>query len=247
MKKGPFYTKGDLQRVAEGDIPEHVAVIMDGNRRWETRENSSFSGHLAGANRLIEIVEAAQEIGVKILTVYAFSTENWARPKSEVELLFKIFKTYLQEHEKQMIEQGVRFDVIGDLSMLSSELQEKIACVKERTNHGKMIDFVVALNYGGRDEIRRGVKRVVRDCLEKKISIDGITEELISGYLDTARWKDPDLLIRTSGETRISNFLLWQLAYCEIYMTEVLWPDFNSQDLLKAIEIFQKRERRRGA
>lgn len=231
-------------------LPRHIAIIMDGNRRWAKRHflknRNPLGGHWVGADVLTTLVEAASDLGIKILTVYAFSTENWERSTLEVNTLLEILENSLNKQRPKMIQQGVRFHVIGDITPFPLSLKKSIQMSLCETEKGNQIDFVVALNYGGRDEIRRGIQKMIQEVVEGKLSKESITEETISHYLDTAPFGDPDLLIRTSGEERISNFLLWQLAYTELYVTETLWPDFTPRDLLKAVLDFQKRQRRRG-
>lgn len=250
-QKSLYYSESELALVQECAVPRHVGIIMDGNRRWAKRQVLSkitdpLVGHWTGANILIPIVEAASDLGVKALTVYAFSTENWLRPPHEVETLLHIFEVFLKENLLRMVEQGVRFQVIGDLTPFSESLKKEIYNTQEATQYGEGIDFVVALNYGGRDEVRRAVQAIAADVQKGILQQESITESLIAGYLDTAHVGDLDLLIRTSGEMRVSNFLLWQLAYAEIYITDVLWPDFTPRDLLQAVVAFQKRQRRVG-
>lgn len=251
-EKQTFFSAEEIIDLQKKTIPHHVAIIMDGNRRWGVKNffsnnpSSYEEGHWAGAKVLIEVVDAAQEIGIKVLTVFGFSTENWTRSQKEVELLFKICEVFLQENTPKMVEQGVRFTVIGDYCRFPDSLKSAISLSKEATKGGNKIDFVIALNYGGRDELKRAIIRIAEDCMRKELSPEQITEEVISDYLDTFLWQDPDLLIRTSGEHRISNFMLWQLAYSEIYVTDVLWPDFKPKDLLKAVRNFQERQRRLG-
>lgn len=229
-------------------VPHHVAIIMDGNRRWAKNNGYlSIFGHQKGADVLQEIVEFASGIGVKILTVYSFSTENWKRSKEEIDSLFSLFSSVLHRQSPRMVEQGVRLQTIGDLTRLPMHLQETLAEVKIKTNSCSNIELVLALNYGSRDEIRRAVTNLCQQCVEGKLSAEGISEKTISSYLDTALWPDPDLLIRTSGEVRLSNFLLWQLSYSEIYITDTLWPDFSTSNFLDAIKNYQKRERRLGS
>lgn len=228
-------------------IPKHIAIIMDGNRRWaKNRGMLPVVGHWHGAEALSKIVEDASSLGVKTLTVYAFSTENWNRSSEEVDSLMNLFKMYLTGQKERMVQEGVRLGTIGDLSRLSKNVRETLDEVREATSQGNKIDLVIAVNYGARDDIRRATKTIVQKCMEGKIQQEEITEKLIKQYLDTAPWGDPDLLIRTSGESRISNFLLWEISYAEVYITDVLWPDFNQHELLKAIAAFQKRERRIG-
>ncbi len=249
--KNRLYEAHEVASLHKSPIPHHVALIMDGNRRWERKQAvkgmpSLLGGHWAGARALVEIVEAAQELGIKVLTVYGFSTENWTRPRKEIDLLMQIFEAYLQANRQKMRNEGVRFDVIGDQTPLPESLRDEVKRTKEATKDGDQIDFIIALNYGGRDDMRRAIVKVGEACAQKKIMPEEITEELIGSFLDTSPWGDPDLLIRTSGECRISNFLLWQLAYAEIYVTDVLSPDFTPREFLKAIENYQRRQRRLG-
>lgn len=225
------------------NIPEHIAIIMDGNRRWARKRGlPPMMGHWEGAEVLMDVVRAASQLGVKTLTVYAFSTENWSRPTIEVEALMNIFEVYLKGKRDQMIQDGVRLDAIGNISGLPSRIQEAFYQTKKDTEPCDKINLVLAMNYGGRDEIRRATLKI----LEQKIAPENLTEELISRHLDTYLWGDPDLMIRTSGELRMSNFLLWQMSYAEIYITDVLWPEFCSKELLEAILVYQKRNRRIG-
>lgn len=228
-------------------IPYHVAIIMDGNRRWaKQKDMPSAFGHWKGAEVLTDIVKAASNLGIKILTVYAFSTENWLRNPSEVEYLMQLFENYLIQQKDSMIQEGVKLDAIGDLSKLPARLLKVFYDVKEATRNGNKIELVLALSYGGRDDILRGIKSIIDDCEAGKLSKDEITETVFSNYLDTKKWHDPDLLIRTSGEKRLSNFLLWQLCYTEVVITEELWPDFSSECLENAISEYRQRKRRKG-
>lgn len=228
-------------------VPEHVAIIMDGNRRWARQKRVPLmAGHWRGAEQLTEIVRAAKGLGIKVLTVYAFSTENWNRSPMEVKALMRLIKTYLKRQRQTMIEEGVRLSAIGNIGKLPPDVCEVLEETIEATQAGSKIDLVVALNYGGRDEMKRAVEAIIDDCLAKKISKEQVSEELISQYLDTAQFKDPDLLIRTSGESRLSNFLLWQASYSEVLVSDVLWPDFREKDLLEAVLEYQKRELRLG-
>lgn len=235
----------------EHPLPRHVAIIMDGNRRWMRHQyhgklGNLLDGHWTGAETLTKIVEAASCLGIKVLTVFGFSTENWGRSPEEIATLLQILQSYLKTNGEKMVQQGVRFHVIGDLAPFPASLKKTIELTCCMTAEGREIDFVVALNYGGRDDMRRAIQKLTEEMAAGRISKDSITEDLISEFLDTAPFGDPDLLIRTSGERRVSNFLLWQIAYTEVYMTETLWPDFSSQDLLKAVLDYQKRQRRRG-
>lgn len=242
-----IYSTKELSALNKNRIPEHVAIIMDGNRRWAKRFIfSPEKGHRQGAEVLTNIVDSSLELGIKTLTVYAFSTENWQRSKTEVTVLMKILKDYLIKQREPMIRDGVRLKTIGDLSRFSSDVKQVVKETAEATAHGKNIDLVLALNYGSRDEICRAFRSIVEDYDKKKIKKEEIDEKLVSSYLDTASWKDPDLLIRTSGELRISNFLLWQISYTEIFTTAILWPDFTPKHFLEAIIDFQQRERRLG-
>lgn len=237
------YNPEDLACIDLARIPQHIAIIMDGNRRWAKQKGlPAEMGHWEGAEVLTDIVRASAELGVKTLTVYAFSTENWNRPQREVEDLMNIFELYLMRKQESMVRDGVRLNAIGDLTRLPKRVLEAFYETKQRTAHGNKIQLLLALNYGGRDEIRRAVIKI----LEEKIEPDQITEECIARHLDTGPYGDPELLIRTSGEVRVSNFLLWQISYAEIVSTKTLWPDFSPKELLKTIETFQLRGRRLG-
>ncbi len=238
-----IYLHSELEELNLSYGPKHVAIIMDGNRRWAKEKGlPSAMGHWEGAEILIEIVLAGIELGIKTLTVYAFSRENWNRPNGEVDDLMDLFQLYLIRQKERMAREGIRLDAIGDLEGLPQKVLDALNESKKSTEHCARINLVLALNYGGRDEIKRAVVKMV----EEKIAPDQITEKSIAKYLDTSRFGDPDLLIRTSGEMRMSNFLLWQISYTEIYSTEVLWPDFSAKELLKAVLSFQKRHRRLG-
>lgn len=228
-------------------IPHHVAIIMDGNRRWaKQRGLPVMAGHWKGAEALTHIIPIASALGIKVLTVYAFSTENWGRSEDEVEALMDLFKIYLLRQKSQMIQEGVRLATIGDLSRLPLSVLETVEECKAATAGGTKIDLVLALNYGGRDDIRRATLAILEDCQKGKLTKEALSEEVFSTYLDTAEWGDPELLIRTSGEQRLSNFLLWQISYSEVYITDVLWPEFREQDLVRALKEYQQRERRLG-
>lgn len=238
-----IYSLEDLSLINPLKMPRHVAIIMDGNRRWARQKGlPPMMGHWEGAETLTEVLRAASELGIKTVTVYAFSTENWGRAQNEVEDLMEIFELYLVSKKETMIKDGVRLDAIGDLSRMPEKVKEAFHETKKATEGCDKINLVLALNYGGRDEICRAVRKMI----EEKISADQITEEHIAKHLDTSRFGDPDLLIRTSGELRLSNFLLWQISYTEILSTEVLWPDFSPKELLKAVCAFQQRKRRLG-
>lgn len=228
-------------------LPHHVAIIMDGNRRWAKKKGvPPMVGHWKGAETLTSIVDSAAHLGVKVLTVYTFSTENWSRKAEEVEALMHLFRTYLLAQKDRMVREGVRLEAIGDLDRLPAEVREAVEEVRAATIQGEKITLVLALNYGGRDDIRRAVVSILEECQAGKLRKEEITEAVISRHLDTASWGDPELLIRTSGESRVSNFLLWQICYTEVYITDVLWPDFSEKELLSALSAFQKRERRAG-
>jgi undecaprenyl diphosphate synthase len=233
--------------MAEINVPAHVAIILDGNGRWaKKRFLPRNAGHAQGSRVVEQICEDAHDLGIKYLTVYAFSTENWKRPKDEVDALMKLLNKYLKNCIERSNKNNMRVRVIGDISALDSSLQERIIELEECSKNNTGLNFQVALNYGSRDEIMRAVKKCMSMCSEGKISADDINEEMFGRLLDTDDIPDPDLLIRTSGEQRLSNFLLWQLAYSEFYFTDVLWPDFNKKELQKAIEYYSSRNRRFG-
>lgn len=228
-------------------IPKHIAIIMDGNRRWAaSHEFPAEIGHWQGAEALTNLVRIASAMGVKILTVFAFSTENWNRSPEEIESIMELFHLYLLRQKESMVKEGVKLDAIGDLDVMPAHVKAALNETKEATKDCSTIELVIALNYGGRDDIRRGVLAMINDVEQGLITKKEITENTISKYLDTAKWPDPDLLIRTSGEQRISNFLIWQISYAEIYITDVLWPDFDEKELALAINEYQQRERRLG-
>lgn len=228
-------------------IPNHVAIIMDGNGRWaKQRHMPRTYGHKVGADVLEQILEDADDLGIKYLTVYAFSTENWARPFEEVKVIMNLFRDYLNNSVDKCNKNNVRCKIIGERSRLAPDIVEAIINLEEQTKHNTGITFIIAINYGSRDEIIRGIKQIAKEVKDEKKNLDDITEESFKEYLDTKDIPDPDLLIRTSGEERLSNFLMWQLAYTEFYFTDVAWPDFSKEELLKAIEKYSKRDRRYG-
>lgn len=242
-----FFSQKEKDLIRKEKVPSHVAIIMDGHRRWNKQKQvSNMQGYWQGGGALKNIVGAAQELGIEVLTVFGFSTENWKRPEKEIHYLMDFFEAYLKDNRQFLEERGIRFNLIGDATALPETLQKEIRLTENRTRQGRSMDLVVALNYGGRDEFTRVVKKVVDEVLEGKIDRSWIQENLLKKYFDTAKWSDPDLLIRTSGEQRISNFLLWQIAYAEVYFSKTLWPDFTPQDLLDAVVDFQKRQRRKG-
>lgn len=233
------------EKIQSLKVPAHIAIIMDGNGRWAKKRGMPRTfGHSQGAKVVEQILEDADHIGVKYLTVYAFSTENWSRPQTEVKALMNLLRRYMKTSLVKCAKNNVRVRVIGDKSMLDQDLQDSIADLERDTAANTGIGFQIAINYGGRDEIVRAVRRAA----EKGLLIDPgrIDESLLNDCLDTAGIPDPDLLIRTCGEQRISNFLLWQLAYSEMYFTDKSWPEFDREELLKAIDAFNHRERRYG-
>lgn len=245
--KNKIFTPQQIACLDKTKIPNHVAIIPDGNRRWAKKQlDTTEQGHRTGANVLIEIVKAGKELGVKAMTFYLFSTENWSRPADEVALFMWLIEEFLYSRCDEMISHGVKFETIGDLSALPKEVLAAIEKTKKDTANCSQIDMICALNYGGRDDIRRAFIKIMDNYHDEKLPKELLNDSLISQHLDTAPWGDPDLLIRTSGEMRVSNFLLWQISYSEIHVTDVLWPDFTSDDLLKAIIDFQHRERRLG-
>lgn len=229
-------------------IPNHVAVILDGNGRWaKSRGLPRNYGHIQGGKNVEDMCEIVYNMGIKYFTVYAFSTENWFRPADEVAAIMGLLRNYLKNCIKRAQKNDMCVKVIGDLSKLDEDLKNRIYELENATKNNKGLHFQVAINYGSRDEIIRAIKSIVSDCEEKVIDPVSINEQLLSNYLDTKGIPDPDLLIRTSGEQRISNYLLWQLAYTEFYFTNVYWPDFNELELKKAIEAYNNRDRRYGA
>lgn len=228
-------------------IPKHLAIIMDGNGRWaKKRLLPRAMGHSAGAKNVETICEAAWNMGIKYLTVYAFSTENWKRSEDEVSTLMKLLKQYMDGCIEKSRKNNMRVRVIGDISKLSPEMQASIRRLEDYSKDFDGLQFTVALNYGGRDEIIRSVKKMAEKVKAGEIEADEITEEMLSEGLDTWELPDPDLLVRTSGELRISNFMLWQLAYTEFYFTDVYWPDFDEKELRKAVDYYGNRDRRYG-
>lgn len=228
-------------------IPQHVAIILDGNGRWARSKGMPRNyGHAQGSKNVETICREAWNMGIKYLTVYAFSTENWKRPQDEVDALMKLLRQYLKDCIRRSTKNNMCVKVIGDISPLAEDMKESIRELEEATKDNTGLHFQVALNYGSRDEMLRGIKELCRDVAEGKYKGTEITEELFSSYLDTKGIPDPDLMIRTSGEERLSNFMLWQLAYSEFYFTDVLWPDFDKKELQKAIDHYNARDRRFG-
>lgn len=228
-------------------VPRHVAIIMDGNGRWaKKRFLPRNAGHTQGSRRVEEICREAYNLGIQYLTLYAFSTENWSRPEDEVNALLKILRNYLKESIKKATENNMRVRVIGDRSGLDADIRESIERLEEVSAGNTGLNFQIALNYGARDEMIRAMRRMLADFEKGSFEKEQLTQERFASYLDTRDIPDPDLLIRTSGEERLSNFLLWQCAYAEFYFPEVLWPDFDKNELKKAIEQYTKRDRRFG-
>jgi undecaprenyl diphosphate synthase len=229
-------------------IPEHVAIIMDGNGRWAKKKGfNRIRGHEEGTESVRVIVRESRDLGIKWLTLYAFSEENWKRPKYEVDALMGILKRFLKSELDEMLENGIRFQTIGNTEKLPEDVQGILQDTIEKTSRNGDMILTLALSYGARQEISLSVKKIAEEIRSGALRIEEITEDLISNLLYTGGMPDPDLLIRTSGEYRVSNFLLWQIAYTEIYITPVLWPDFRKEEYLLAIEEFQKRERRFGS
>lgn len=229
-------------------IPNHVAIILDGNGRWAKKRNMPRNyGHTQGSKAVEKICEDAYKMGIKYLTVYAFSTENWKRPKEEVDAIMKLLRTYLATSMKTAKKNNMRVRILGDKSKLSEDIIKSIDELEEATKNNTGLNLQVAINYGSRDEIVRAIKALSLDIKKNIIDINNIDETTMSNYMDTKGIPDPDLLIRTSGEKRLSNFLLWQLAYTEFYFTDVLWPDFDKKELMKAIEYYSGRTRKFGA
>jgi undecaprenyl diphosphate synthase len=236
-----------LQAIDPGRLPRHIAIIMDGNGRWaRARSLPRVAGHRAGIAAVREAVESAARLGIQVLTLYAFSVENWKRPRREIDTLMELLKEFLNRELATLQKNDIRFQVIGRFDELHPSVQRELRKAIEATAGNQGLLFNIALSYGGRTEIVDACRRMLDDCRQGKLSWDEITESTFERYLYTAGQPDPDLLIRTSGELRVSNFLLWQIAYAEIWVTETFWPDFRRRELLQAIVDYQKRERRYG-
>lgn len=236
-----------LEDIRQKPMPKHIAVIMDGNGRWaKSRGLARTAGHRVGVQALKSLIIALDELGIQYLTVYAFSTENWKRPADEINALMELMVEFIDKEIDYLHEKGVRVNPIGDISHLTGKTYERIVFAREKTKENQHIILNVALNYGGRQEIVRATKAICRDVQEQKLCLDDLDEALFSSYLYTAGQPDPDLLIRPSGEMRVSNFLLWQIAYSEFWITNVLWPDFGKEHLWQAIWDYQNRDRRYG-
>ncbi len=236
-----------ISRIDKSKLPEHVAIIMDGNGRWaKQRGNKRVFGHKNGVKAVRNVVEAAGEIGIKYLTLYAFSTENWNRPMFEVNALMSLFITAVKNEGKKLMQNNVKLSAIGQLSSLPEDVQDNLNDIIEKTKNNTGLNLILAISYSSRQEITEMVKKISVKLLNNEIAENEITEELVASNLQTANIPDPEMLIRTSGEFRISNFLLWQISYSELYFSEVLWPDFSKQNFFEAIINFQNRERRFG-
>ncbi|MEW6410676.1 MAG: isoprenyl transferase [Nitrospirota bacterium] len=236
-----------LSLIDRNALPKHVAIIMDGNGRWaEHRRLPRIAGHRKGMESVRKTVTLCRELGIKVLTLYAFSKENWGRPKNEVNALMRLLEVYLQKEIATMMKNNIRFTIIGDTELLPHRIQQRLQSVIKKTANNTGLILNIALSYGGRAEILNAVKKLFQDISAGRFSIEGIDEVTFERYLNTAGIPEPDLIIRTSGEMRISNFLLWQSAYSELYFTETLWPDFKRKAMLAALIEYQKRERRFG-
>ncbi|MGB5749893.1 MAG: isoprenyl transferase [Desulfobacterales bacterium] len=245
MNSSPFYSSP--VELDTTKLPAHVAIIMDGNGRWaKKRLLNRITGHEKGSDTVRNVVRTCREIGISYLTLYAFSTENWQRPKTEVEALMTLLKNFLHSEQKEMVENDIRLRVIGQVDRLPEKVQEVLHQTMSATKDNTAMTLILALSYGGRAEIIRMVQEVAKRIGDGEIDPNAITAELIADHLYTRNIPDPDLLIRTSGEMRISNFLLWQIAYTEIFVTPTLWPDFGRDELLEILKDYQSRERRFG-
>ena len=229
------------------NVPQHIAVILDGNGRWAKAKGMPRNyGHAQGSKNVEKICEEAWRMGIKYLTVYAFSTENWSRPENEVAALMKLLRNYMKTCLKTAAKNDMKIRVIGDIEPLDDDIKSRIRELEAATTDNGGLNFTIALNYGSRDELTRAAQKMAKDCAEGKIKAEEIDESVFETYLDTHGIPDPDMMIRTSGEQRLSNYLLWQLAYSEFYFTDVPWPDFTKEELVKAIEEYNHRHRRFG-
>jgi len=236
-----------MHRLLKEKLPQHLAIIMDGNGRWAARRSlDRVTGHQKGAESVRLIVRASREIGIPYLTLFAFSSENWSRPPGEVDALMILLRNYLETELQEMLDNNIRLLAIGDLTRLPKEVLTTLNESVKKTSHGTGMTLTLALSYGGRDDILQAIRRIMTHCQDGNLSPQEIDENLFSKYLWTANLPDPDLLIRTSGEMRISNFFLWQIAYTEIYVTSTLWPDFDREEFIQALLSYQNRERRFG-
>ena len=229
-------------------MPKHIAIIMDGNRRWaKAKGKQAGYGHKEGAKTLEKIVRYANKIGLEYITVYAFSTENWKRAEDEVKGLMMLLQNYLDDYAKRADTENIKVKILGDITVLSTGMQKSIKNCMERTKNNTGVTFCIALNYGGRDELVKAIYSIAKEVKEEKIKLDDINEKMVEKYLYTANIPEPDLIIRTSGEMRLSNFLTWQSVYSELYFIQKNWPDFDEKDLDEAIEVYNKRTRKFGA
>ena len=246
-KKKSAKLSAAIDEIKKQEIPSHIAIIMDGNGRWaKKRKLPRVAGHKQGVETVREIVETSAQLGVKVLTLYTFSTENWKRPKDEVTTLMRLIVNSLQNETDELNKNNIRLTTIGDTGSLPNIVQKELNQAKEKTEHNNKMILNLALNYSGRWELIEAVKSISKKCESGEVDYQDICEDLISDHLTTKDLPDPDLMIRSSGEFRISNFLIWQLAYAELFVTETLWPDFNSYNLIEAIKDYQNRERRFG-
>lgn len=236
-----------MEQITKDNLPRHIAVIMDGNGRWaEKRSLNRIAGHRIGIKRAKEVISSCRELGIEALTIYAFSTENWSRPKREIKALMTLLKRFVRNEGKKLVKNNIRLNIIGNINDLPEDVAEVLNEFIQKTKNNTGMVLNTALSYSGRSEIIQAVKKIAGDVKQGKLSTRQINEDIFSRYLFTSGVPDPDLLIRTSGELRISNFLLWQMAYTEIYVTNTLWPDFTKKDLMTAIAEYQRRERRFG-
>jgi undecaprenyl diphosphate synthase len=236
-----------MLKIDQNNLPRHIAIIMDGNGRWAKQHAlGRIRGHKKGVQAVRTIVTACREIGIQYLTLFAFSSENWGRPNEEIKALMSLLEDYLAKEAPTLQKQEIMLTTIGDIDRLYPPVKEKLLEVKKLTEQNRKMVLNLALSYGSRDEIIFALKKMISDNRKGKLDINDIDKDMVERYLYTSNIPDPDLLIRTSGEYRISNFLLWQMAYTELYFTDVLWPDFKKNDLLKAIDVYQRRERRFG-
>lgn len=247
FKFGKKSVKALQEQIDLSSLPAHIAIIMDGNGRWAKKRMLSRSvGHREGSKNVKKIVKFCGDLGISYMTLYAFSTENWSRPKEEVDILMDLLLEFLRNAESELDGADVRIHVIGDRSALNDEINAEIDRVEKVTENNKTLWLNIAINYGGRHELNTAVSQIAREVSEGVLSVDAIDERCIAEHLYTAGMPDPDLIIRTSGEARLSNFLMWQSAYSEFYFTDVLWPDFSEQEMMKAIVEFQQRNRKFG-
>ena len=236
-----------MKKPDKNKLPKHIAIIMDGNGRWaKKRLLNRVAGHQKGTDAVREIVTTCRELGIEVLSLYAFSTENWNRPEREVNALMNLLRKYLIKELDEMLEKDIRLSSTGDIEYLPDNVRTVLLDTIKKTERCRSMVLNLCLSYGGRDDILQAVRKAIGDCERKRIKPEDITEEVFSRYLFTSEIPDPDLMIRTGGEYRVSNFLLWQIAYSELYITDILWPDFKKENLMEAILDFQKRERRFG-